>query len=296
MTVPYAEIQNLAASAVLELFVLDATPVGGGTYYFHAGTNQLGTSVTWQGQVYQPMPIEATGFEWSSKGTLPRPKLRVSALDGLVGGLVRDLEDLVGAKVTRKMCFAKHLDAVNFPGGYNPNADPNAHWADEPWVVERKTLEDDELLEFELVCPMDQQNSLIPKRRVNANVCPWVYKGTECGYSGPLSSCLHTLADCQTHFQGITTGTTTLQASAGGNSYVRSSGSFIADGFKVGQYINALGFTNPDNNGGSTVLSVSALALGVDRTLVNNALAAGRSITLAAELPFGAFPGCARVR
>jgi len=200
VSIPYAEIQNLAPTAVLEFFVLDATPCGGSVYYFHAGTNQLGTSVVWQGQTYAPMPIQAEGFEWSSKGTLPRPKLRVAALDGLVGGLVRDLEDLVGARVTRKMCFAKHLDAVNFPGAYNPTADPTACWPDEPWIVERKTLEDDQILEFELVTPMDVQNARVPARRITANVCGWVYKGTECGYVGALPTCGKTLAECKAHF------------------------------------------------------------------------------------------------
>lgn len=200
MSVPHAEIQSLAPTALVTLFVLDATPCGGSTYYFHAGTNQLGTSVVWQGQTYTPFPVEAEGFEWSSKGTLPRPKMRVAALDGLVGGLVRDLEDLVGARVTLKRTFAKYLDAVNFPGGYNPTADPGACWPDEPWVVERKSAETSEVIEFELVTPMDQQNSRVPGRRITANVCGWTYKGTECGYVGALPTCGKTLAECRTHF------------------------------------------------------------------------------------------------
>lgn len=200
MSTPHAEIQNLAATALVELFVLDATPCGGGTYYFHAGTNQLGASVVWQGQTYAPFPVQAEGFEWNSKGTLPRPKLRVSALDGVVGGLVRDLEDLVGAKVTLKRTFAKYLDAVNFPGGSNPTADPTACYPDEPWVVERKTLENDQIIEFELVTPMDVQNARIPGRRITANVCGWAYKGTECGYAGALPTCGKTLDECKAHF------------------------------------------------------------------------------------------------
>ncbi len=200
MSVPYAEIQSLAPTALLELFILDATVCGGDLSYFHAGTNQVGTSVVWQGQTYQPFPVVADGFEWSSKGTLPRPKLRVSALEGVVGALVRDLEDLVGAKVTLKRTFAKYLDAVNFPGGYNPTADPTACYPDEPWVVERKTLETSDVIEFELITPMDAQNARIPCRRVTANVCGWAYKGTECGYAGALPTCGKTLLECKAHF------------------------------------------------------------------------------------------------
>lgn len=199
MSLPVSEIQALSPSALIELFVLDATPCGGSVYYFHAGTNELGTSVVWQGQTYQPFPVQAEGFEWSSKGTLPRPKLRVAALDGLIGGLVRDLEDLVGAKVTLKRCFAKHLDAANFAGG-NPSADPTACYPDEPWVVERKTIETSDVIEFELATPMDVQNARIPARRIQALICPWVYKGTECGYAGALPTCGKTLEECKTHF------------------------------------------------------------------------------------------------
>jgi lambda family phage minor tail protein L len=200
VSVPLTQIQSLSPTAVVELFVLDATACGGTVYRFHAGTNALGTSVVWQGQTFSPFPIQAEGFEWSSKGTLPRPKLRVAAMDGLVGGLVRDLEDLVGASVILKRTFAKYLDAVNFTGGVNATADPTACWHDEPWVIERKTLESAEVIEFELVSPMDVQNAMIPKRRITANICPWAYKGTECGYAGALGTCAKTLADCRTHF------------------------------------------------------------------------------------------------
>lgn len=202
MSVPHAEIQSLTPTALIELFILDASPCGGGVYHFHAGTNQLGTPVVWQGQAYDPFPVQAEGFEWSSKGVLPRPKLRVAALDGLVGGLVRDLDDLVGARVTLKRTFAKYLDAANFPGGVNPTADPASCYPDEPWVVERKTLETMDVIEFELVTPMDQQNSRIPGRRINANVCGWLYKGPECGYAGALPTCGKTLAECKAHFPG----------------------------------------------------------------------------------------------
>ena len=200
MSVPLTEVQSLSPSAEVWLWVLDATALGGGLYRFHSGTNQLGTAVVWQGVTYSPMPIKVDGLEWSSKGVLPRPRLRVAALDGVIGGLVRDLDDLVGASVTLKRTFARYLDAVNFPGSYNPTADPTAALPDEPWVVERKTLETSDVIEFELVSPLDAQNAQIPKRRVNANVCVWAYKGTECGYAGALPTCAKTLAACKDHF------------------------------------------------------------------------------------------------
>lgn len=300
-TLPRTEIQSLAPTAVLEMFVLDATVCGGGVYYFHAGTNQLGTSLVWQGNTYAPFPIQSDGFEWTSKGTLPRPRLRVSALDGLVGGLVRDLEDLIGATVTLKRCFAKHLDAVNFPGGVNPNADPTACWPDEPFKVERKTLENADVIEFELITPMDSQNAQIPKRRITANVCGWAYKGVECGYSGPRATCEKRLTSptgdggCVEHF-GVTTGLISLSATVTANTYTRTTGSFITDGFQVGRLVSASGFTNAANNGLKTITAVAALTLTVSNSLLSEVASTGRMIKDSGDVPFGAFPGTARIR
>ena len=200
MTLPRTEIQSLSPSAVIELFVLDTSALGGSLYYFHPGTNGLGSSVVWQGVTYSPFPIQMEGFEWSSKGTLPRPTLTVAALDGVVGGLVHNLNDLVGATVTLKRTFAKYLDTANFPGNVNPTADPTVYFPDEPWKVERKSLETSDVIQFELATPMDIQGAKIPKRRVLANLCAWTFKGTECGYSGGTATCAKTLAACKTNF------------------------------------------------------------------------------------------------
>lgn len=210
------EILRTDPSAEVKLLVLDATVCGGGIYYFSPEPNGNGDGVVWQGQFYTPMPIEIEGFEWSSKGTLPRPKIRVANLDGMVGALVRDLEDLVGATVILKRTMAKYLDSDNFPDmggagwgdapwgdaswggtGINPDADPTACWPDEPWIVERKTLEDNTLIEFELCTPMDQQNALFPKARITANVCGH-QDAAICPFSvGSL--CAKNLAACLTH-------------------------------------------------------------------------------------------------
>ena len=64
---------------------------------------------------------------------------------------------------------------------------------------------------------------------------------------------------------GSTTGNqTTLSATATG--YVRSAGSFVTNGFAVGDVVTATGFTNAANNGESTVTAVAALVLTVTKT------------------------------
>ena len=111
-----AEIQSLAPSALLDFFILDTTNLPGGSLMrFHPGTNGLSQPVVWQGATYEPLPIEASGFDVTARGSLPRPKLKVANAAGFLSASVKSFGDFVGCKVTRKRTFAKYLDAVNFP-------------------------------------------------------------------------------------------------------------------------------------------------------------------------------------
>jgi lambda family phage minor tail protein L len=179
-----SELQKLAPSAIIELFQLDLTIFGDQVYYFHAGTNGLRQPLIWQGQEYAPFPIQASGFELSTGGQLPRPTLVVSNVLGIVTALVLTYRDLLGAKVTRKRTMQKYLDAVNFDGGVNPTADPTAEFPDDVFFIEAKKNETPELIEFELSSSFDVQNVQLPKRQIIQNICPWRYRGPECGYTG----------------------------------------------------------------------------------------------------------------
>lgn len=209
-----AELQKLEHTAVVELFELDATVLGGAQYYFHAGTNELRAPVVWQGQTYTPFPVQADGFEASHDGPLPRPRLRVANINGLIGAVNRDYRNLQGATLTRRRTLVKFLDAVNFAGGVNPSADPDAGYPDDVWLIDRKSHQDAEFVEYELGSPIDVASVKLPRRQIIARICGWAYRGTECGYTGgpvakaddtatsnpALDMCGHRLASCRLRF------------------------------------------------------------------------------------------------
>ena len=178
------EIQSLAPSTKVELFVVDLTALGDAAYYFHAGTNGLQAAIVWQGQTYAPFPIQASGFDFSTTGTIPRPKLAVANVAGTVTALILAFNDCVGAKVTRKRTLVKFLDAVNFPGGVNPTADPTAYFPDDVYYIDRKATETKQAVEFELTAAFDVSGVQLPRRQIIQNICPWRYRGGECGYAG----------------------------------------------------------------------------------------------------------------
>lgn len=180
-----ADIQTLEPGARVRLFELDATVLGADSLLFHP---HLQTNpIVWQGQVYDPWPVEATGFERTSDQP-PTPRLRVGNINGSITALCLLFDDLVGARLILRRTLVQYLDAVNFSGG-NSRADPNEHFPDEIWFIERKVSEDDEVVEFELATAADLNGEQLPGRQIIAGTCGWIvrggYRGSYCGYNGP---------------------------------------------------------------------------------------------------------------
>jgi phage-related protein len=233
MAVPVSDLQQIAPSAVIELFQLELNAAQHGvneTYYFHAGVNATGNNgnIIWNSQEYLAFPTEADGFEYSGNGQLPRPKIRISNVLSTITALLLTLPDgLEGAKFTRIRTLGRYLDSANFPASgdilltedsfallleddgsillepTNPTEDPTAEFPREVYYVDRKVVETRDVVEFELASAFDLIGVRAPKRQCIANICQWVYKSTECSYSGGLPTCLKTLTDCKAHFGAV---------------------------------------------------------------------------------------------
>ncbi|MDR8398285.1 phage minor tail protein L [Paraburkholderia sp. USG1] len=176
-----ADLQQLEPGNKIELFEVDCTAIGGDMLRFHAHLQS--TSIFWQGNEYKPWPIQATGFEHTSDAQQPSPTLTVGDINGTITALCVYLEDMVGAKVTRRRTLAQYLDAVNFPDG-NPTADPNESMATEIWFIEQKSNEQPGIqVQFTLSSPTDFGGQQVPARQI-AGLCGWKYRGPECGYVG----------------------------------------------------------------------------------------------------------------
>jgi lambda family phage minor tail protein L len=183
----YEDVSVLGPNAIIELFELqlDATLHGATTtYYWHNGVNAAVTgNIVFAGNTYVRLPVEATGFDYSSSGSLPRPTLRISNLFSdmttllLLVNATTPGNDLGGAMVRRVRTLKKFLDS-------EPTADPNARFPTELWYVDRKSNENRDLVEFELASKFDLAGVMLPQRQIIANVCQWKYRGAECGYTG----------------------------------------------------------------------------------------------------------------
>lgn len=193
---------TIPVGTLLTFYEIDASLYGGERFYFHMGQNEFSGDVVWQGITYSAFPVEASGFEFKGDGSLPRPTIAFANVNQFVGKMARMFRDLVGCKLTRRQVFARYLDAINFVDG-NPEADPESGFVPDIYTIDRKTYEDRNLIKFDLAPDLDLENVRVPARIVSGTVCPWLYKGAECGYTGEIVTCdkgLKTSNGCRVHF------------------------------------------------------------------------------------------------
>jgi lambda family phage minor tail protein L len=136
-----------------------------GMAYTVFGTNP----VTFRGNVYTPMPIEVSGYEWAARGTLPRPKLSISNIGGLAGALAISYGDMLGATVTRLRTLREFLDD-------GVNADPTSFCEPDIYIVDRKSAHNKNFVEFELAAALDQQGKKLPGRIMLRDTCNLSYR------------------------------------------------------------------------------------------------------------------------
>ena len=170
-------------------------------FRFHNSVKLVNTSIYWRNKEYYALPIQAEGFEYTSKGSPQTPKLTIAVNEDVSDGdprkvalsllktRLRQLNDLAGVKVTRRRVFAKYIDGNNFlttapseiaEAGFAP--DPNMQFDPDIYYVDRKSLENKSVIEFELASIIDVEGIKIPGRITNSKRCPAQYRGCYCLY------------------------------------------------------------------------------------------------------------------
>lgn len=186
------EAQSLNPSAIISLFELDCTRIGGSVYRFCAESNPDGTPVSFGGVFYQQIGIKQEGFEWNSDGTYPRPKLSVSTLNDTFYSIVVATNGGQGAILTRTRTLAKFLDGQEMGG-------QGIHFPVDIYIVDRVLSLSKSLVEFELIAPLDLPRCQVPSRTALRDLCPWVYRTYVNGrfeYDQTSNACPYTGTKC----------------------------------------------------------------------------------------------------
>jgi lambda family phage minor tail protein L len=181
MTLPITSLVQLPQlDELVELYDLDATNIPGGeVYHFTPMTDGNNSNVVWGGVVYVPVPIQATGFETSSEGTLPTPHIKVANVNLAFSALCVQFKDLLGATLTRHRTFKRYLDG-------QPDADPTSELGRDVYRINQKVYQNKIFVEWELAAVIDQEGRMLPGRTVLQVACNFRYRrwtGTEFDYT-----------------------------------------------------------------------------------------------------------------
>jgi lambda family phage minor tail protein L len=210
------DAQSLEQDAEVILFQLDATKKGGDLLFFTCAVSG-GGPVSFGGQVYTPLPIQAEGFSWTSGGAIPRPTLTIGAANMALISLVVNSKDLVGCPIRRIRTYRKYLDDGS-------HADGSVMYPVDYYQVEKKSNQNRKQIQFELSADMDQEGRMVPARQVLRDTCTrryrywdgtaFRYEGVTCPYvqsamfdrsDNPTTdptkdACGKRLGSCETHF------------------------------------------------------------------------------------------------
>ena len=200
------EAISLESSSVVTLYEIDASELDA---VRDLGTEALSESVLrfhnievlnqtviyFKGDAYHPIPIITDGFEMSSTGSLPRPTITFTSIKAIqnlednnhfasLKKAILELNNLIGAKVTRLRTYVKFLDSTNtsISGVGQHTTSSNPEFPREIYFVERKVAEDKASMQFELASVIDMETFQLPSRLCLANRCPWTYRGEGCCY------------------------------------------------------------------------------------------------------------------
>ncbi|WP_275150677.1 phage minor tail protein L [Citrobacter koseri] len=223
---------KLAPGGRVRLIEVDASEFSGGVHRFHyspfphtpdeidaanGNEDKLGPKpIIFDGKTYDFWPFQVTDMSLSTDQAA-EPQISVSNLDGHITALCLQFKDMVNAKVSIIDTYAVYLDAVNFPGGLNPTADPTMFTLQTYWL-DTKSAEDDEVVTWTMSSPADLQGLVIPTRQITS-LCEWALRGQYrsgdgCTYNGtvyfdakgnPVSDpaldvCSGCMSDCRKRF------------------------------------------------------------------------------------------------
>lgn len=214
-----SDFQKLSVTGLVTLYELDATKLGAGIMRWHGhvsfedwqylfkfanksefadstyrvtntGTEDIvKRDLIWQGNIYNPIPIQSDGLEMRGDGRASTPSLAIAnnidGIQGAISAMCLQFDDFSGSRITVYNTLAKYLDSTNFTDG-NPTAN-SSEFRKQTWFVEAKTSENASAVTFELSNPVDMEGARIPSREITS-FCHWCmhgrYRLSECGYTG----------------------------------------------------------------------------------------------------------------
>ena len=144
-------------SPLVWLMDVDLTNLGGGVYHFTSYFGE-GNSVAFGGTTYLSFGFQVEGFEASSTGTMPQPKLTVSNIVQTLLSDVVNLNDCVGGRIALRRTYKKFLDGEG-------SADHTQYLGPDTYYIAQKLSHNSQIITFKLSSVIDRFGMKLPRRQ-----------------------------------------------------------------------------------------------------------------------------------
>lgn len=204
MTTPIVTLkqqqQSLEPDPYVNLFVLDASVLGGGIFRFSNSLEDNGANIKFNGNEYPGMNFSTEGFAWDGE-TMPRPKITASIagkndLSNAFLDLVIGYNGAQGATLYRIRTFERYLDG-------HEDAGCDVKLPIDVYLVDRIMSMDKSAIQWELIAPTDLPGIKLPNRVMCRDCCTWVYRSydsttSQWTYNTTTMACPYTGTACYT--------------------------------------------------------------------------------------------------
>jgi len=180
-----SEAQKLSQDALVKLYSLDLTELGGPVLLF---TDSKNGSVFFGGLEYVPVDVEMANLEINSESSGSSPTVKITHNGSPISGYLETYGDLTGAMFSRMRTYVQFLDTQS--GGTTPNS--SQVFGPDSFYIERLSHLDEISCEFELAASLNVDGIMWPYLLILKDICNLDYRtysgGTftqgRCPYNG----------------------------------------------------------------------------------------------------------------
>lgn len=168
-----AQAQSSSPDALVSLYVLDASAIGGGILRWASCKDDGGGDISYNGSTYPALNFACEGFAWDGD-TPPRPKITASIasdsdLSDRFLALAIGYKGGQGALLYRIRTLSRYLDG-------HVDAGNSIEFPRDMYIIDRITALTKSSIQWELLTPMDLPNCKLPSRQALRDCCTWIYR------------------------------------------------------------------------------------------------------------------------
>ena len=160
-----AERQLLEQDAIIDMLFIEKD---GSAIYITKARNLATPLLRWNGIDLTPVDFETSGFEARADDELPRPTIKVNAVEPTVFAFLKSIDWGRGATVTRQRTYLKHLDGQSEP-------DSSQIFGKEQYVVSKAQRTFPEI-NWELRSFLDGVIQDFPTITLTRTYCDFIYR------------------------------------------------------------------------------------------------------------------------